>query len=331
MAEPSISGGVEPHIQQFAEIYGLTVDVARRVVEGELTLEDAVEGQAPETETPVEPPPAAAPAPPEPPHRFPDVSSGTNRRRVASFDPAFRPAVEAGLLTVQQAVERGERQAFAARLSRKHGIPLGQALKVADNRARLAEVVQKQRSARKRAARPAAGRPRKSRSSRARRSVQVAVISLSLLGVAAAGFWGVGRWKAEERQARQMAERFAQAPPGAAEEPATRPDPEDLMNRLVEIDKNEMGMLASVVGPDPRAVLHAYCGAVPGLKPLGLADTVPAFTGSRLGVFHDLSSAEQKSIVIRRDTRTGQWRAGDGTHPISPRVEQRPLRLHPSR
>lgn len=342
MAEPSIQGGVEPHIQQFAEIYDLPVEVARRVVEGELTLEDAVEGHFAEPALPEPADPAGPAAVPEPPVALPSAEGpAAGRARVANYDPAFRAAVKAGRLTVQQAVERGDRQAFATRLANRHGIPMAQALKIADNRVRLAEVLQKQREveervrARARAARKNTPRSRRARSRRARR-IQMVVMSLSLVGVVLAGFWGLDRWRDEQKDARMMAERFATPPAstGATQVGEPRPDPAtptDMISRLVDIEKNDQGMLARVVGPDPRAVLNAYCGAVPGFQPLGLTDTVPPFTGARLGVFRDLSTAEQKSIVIRRDHRSGQWRTGDGSGPITPRVEKRPLDLHPTR
>ena len=163
MAEPSMLGGVEPHIQQFAEIYDLPYEVARRVVEGELTLEDAVEAQFSEqamAESPaVQAETVEIPEPPPAPTVVVEplaavrsaASPARGGKRVANFDPGFRTAVDRGWLTVQQAVQRGNREAFATRLSRRHGIPMAQALKIADNRVRLAEVLRKKHRARARA------------------------------------------------------------------------------------------------------------------------------------------------------------------------------------
>ena len=60
-------------------------------------------------------------------------------KRAPSYDARFRPAVEAGFLTVRQAIQRGNRRAFAARIAQRHGLPLKVAFEVADNRISLRE------------------------------------------------------------------------------------------------------------------------------------------------------------------------------------------------
>ncbi len=54
-----------------------------------------------------------------------------------SFDPAFVDTVKAGHLTPDQAMQRGNRQAFAESLVTQHRLPLEPALAVADNRTPL--------------------------------------------------------------------------------------------------------------------------------------------------------------------------------------------------
>lgn len=257
-------------------------------------------------------------------------------RRVANFDPAFRPAVAAGCLTVQQAVQRGNRQAYATRLARKHGISMARALDVADNRMRLGEVVRLAEEARAAAAR----RPRRptataSKAARRRPGVrpwQVAVMVVSLAGLAVAGRVGVARWNAEKEASRQVgALAAATAERSAAAEPSETPDPAKVAAHNVDVEKNGMGMISRIAGPDPQSVLNAYCGAFAGLQPVGLADTVPPFNGSRLGVFRDLNEPGEHSILIRHDQRSGRWRAGDGANPITPRPVEWPVKLHATR
>ena len=53
------------------------------------------------------------------------------------YDHAFVDAVKAGHLTLEQAMRRGNRHAFAKSLAEQHRLPLEQALAVADNRTPL--------------------------------------------------------------------------------------------------------------------------------------------------------------------------------------------------
>ena len=72
----------------------------------------------------------------------PRAASATDAPAVElAFDPAFEPAVEQGHLTPKQAIERGDRQAFAARLATRHDLPLELAYEVADNRITVREAL----------------------------------------------------------------------------------------------------------------------------------------------------------------------------------------------
>src|SRR5260221_2009063 len=73
----------------------------------------------------------AAPAPPTPRASVKDSAAGTATRatspsemqREVAYDPGFASAVAAGSLTVQQAIERGDRRALSARLAQRHRLP----------------------------------------------------------------------------------------------------------------------------------------------------------------------------------------------------------------
>jgi hypothetical protein len=62
----------------------------------------------------------------------------TEERRLP-YDRKFYPAVVDGVLTAQQAIARGNRQAMAERVVREHGLPLELALWVTDNRITIAD------------------------------------------------------------------------------------------------------------------------------------------------------------------------------------------------
>src|SRR5262245_46442494 len=74
-----------------------------------------------------------------------DQVTATTVKRV-EYDPGFRRAVALGFLTVRQAVERGSRQHFVARIVKRHGLSARRALLVAYNRVSLARAVRLQQS-----------------------------------------------------------------------------------------------------------------------------------------------------------------------------------------
>ncbi len=59
----------------------------------------------------------------------------------AMYDPGFGSAVAAGFLTVEQAVMRGDRVFWALRIAQKHGLSMGVAFMIADNKVRLDEAL----------------------------------------------------------------------------------------------------------------------------------------------------------------------------------------------
>jgi len=59
------------------------------------------------------------------------------------YDRNFEPAIREGLLSVQEAVRRGNRQAYAEQLGRRYYLSTELAFEVTDNRTRLFDVLQK--------------------------------------------------------------------------------------------------------------------------------------------------------------------------------------------
>jgi hypothetical protein len=256
-------------------------------------------------------------------------------KRAPNFDPGFRPAVEEGYLTVQQAVQRGNRRVLATRLQQRHGISEHQALLVADNRVSIGEIMQEReaaaaaapaspkvaRAAATRTAAPSTGKPR------AGRARMVVSLLLILAGTGAVGLLGWNRWQQQVDQSRAVAHaesvreaRQAENRMEASPEPAPA-DPKTAVRRGTEVLTNEFGQVTRVSAPDPRSALESYCAAVPGLDPLGVEDAPGAATGVRLGILRDMGRPQHHlAIRLKRDHRTGRWGAGDGTTPLEPTV-----------
>jgi hypothetical protein len=253
---------------------------------------------------------AASPAKPVHPDRLPTLPD---------FDLKFAKALTEGHLTLQQAMTRGNRDAFAARLMRRHGLSEDVAYQVTDNRVSLREAMrqkeeQDEESAKAAALIPAASKPRRAPASRAQKLV---VFGLAALGVSAV-IWTTwsGRSVEEHRPARQPNEASAQSTTSESE---TTPVPvldveSDAPSGRTQVRKDEAGRVLEVNGPDPFSVLAAYCEAAPadlGLAPIEITNTVPRFRHARLGTFMDFAALDSAyAIRIRKDWRTGRWIAG---------------------
>ena len=61
--------------------------------------------------------------------------------KTLSYDPGFEPAVREGFLSRREAMARGNRNAFAEDLARRHRLPLDLAWQVADQRVHLHQVM----------------------------------------------------------------------------------------------------------------------------------------------------------------------------------------------
>jgi hypothetical protein len=313
--------------EELAELsanHGLPKHLAEMVLDGRLTVEAALaqtEAVGRRVDEAVDLPLSPEPAPSGVTVRT------TGSRRGPNYDPGFRPAVAKGYLTVQQAVQRGNRDALARRLQQRHGLSQREALRVADNRISIHEMLQQRESRPAPATRRGRAAPaRKSKKKRKRRTgLMVAWLLLILAATSAAALVGWNRWqkqvartRAQARPAPVAATQPEAAPESAAAEtpavssvtPATPPGSEVLTD--------EDGRVTRVTGPDPRAVLDAYCASVAGLDPIGLEEGA-GISGFRIGLLNDLSQPGKRfSIRIRRDNRSGRWLVGDGSAPVDP-------------
>jgi hypothetical protein len=249
---------------------------------------------------------------------------------VPDFDLGYGKAIARGHLTVQQAMTRGDRDAFASRLMRAHGLARDLAYRVADNCVGLRQALElKQREEEEQAATATA----EAKVAAPRRSPGSRVSRWAVIGLAAAGLsvmiWNV--WSSQlvaERTPVLQRSDASPAPgvPGPASPPPSAAGSDPLI-AATEVRTDETGQVLEVVGPDPATVLVTYCEASPsilGLAPLEITSTVPRFRNARLGVFRDVGAVDSlRSIRIRKDARTGRWVAGgSGDTPI--RVSQAP-------
>jgi hypothetical protein len=233
------------------------------------------------------------------------------------YDPAFAKAVAHGYLSVQQAIERGERGRYVKRLIERHGISESLALMVADNKTSLTMALRKDREEVAEILRP----------------MQVTVWKKALgaaiagLAVVAVGIYGINVWRGIEKESRKV-EEWAETVSSKAEkerkaeiEAQVKEPPRTVPKRRVRIVRDDEGRMLEIEGPDPSSILLAYCANQdPDGRYLPLELTVPnpPFPGQKLGVFtdeHDLG--KRYAITIRRTIKGRRWIASGGDQPIS--------------
>jgi hypothetical protein len=233
-------------------------------------------------------------------------------------DPAFDDAVRQGYLSVQQAIERGERAKYAQRLIDRHGLTGSLAYLVADNRVSLSSALQKDREEVAEILRPV------------KRAIwkNATIAVMAVLAVVAVGIYGIrvsSRIGAENRKVEAWAETALEKQTKAREAESRKADRPagNVPTRRVRMLKDDFGRLVEILGPDPSSVLLAYCAKrFPGssrLRAIELTSGIPPRSGSRLGVFEDRQELGKRfAIKIRREINGSHWVAGDGLRPIDP-------------
>ena len=285
--------------------------------------------ESPEPEAAVAEPVVAEPLPEEPASGPTEPAPGTTPQQgspdeaapprggsvVPEVDPGFAPAIRAGRLTKIQAIERGNRKLFAARLVQRHGLSRRLAFLVADNRLSLGQARRRNEESRRAKILPT-GVTR----------VQASLAGALALVAVVALIWHFG-WKAQavERSTVPVAttsepaatDRSEATPAISHGEPTTR---RERLAASTDARRDEAGELVEVSGPDPSSVLITYCDKVsegPAMEPIELASMRVGIQDSRLGVFRDPADWDTLQMIrIRRDRQTGRWVAGDGKRPI---------------
>jgi len=284
--------------------------VAEPVVAKPVVAKPAVAGPLPEKRATEQTEPAPEMTPQE---DSPDQSKPPRGESfVPEVDPGFVPAIRAGHMTKVQAIERGNRKLFAARLVQRHGLSRRLAFLVADNRLSLGLARRRNEESRRSKILPT-GVTR----------VQASLVGALALVALVALVWHFG-WKAQavERSSAPFATTSepteVEATPAVGHvEPTTR---RAVLRASTDARRDEDGDLVEVSGPDPSSVLITYCDKVsdgPAMEPIELASMRAGIQDSRLGVFRNPASWDTLQMIrIRRDRQTGRWVAGDGKRPI---------------
>ena len=242
---------------------------------------------------------------------------GGSAASALEYDPAFAEAVAQGYLSVQQAIERGERGRYVKRLIERHGISESLALMVADNKTSLTMALRKDREEVAEILRPM-------RVAVWKKALGAAIAGLAVMAV---GIYGISVWGDIEKETRKVEEwaetvstkaekeRKAEIDAQAKEPPRTVP------HRRVRILRDDEGRMLEIVGPDPSSILLAYCSnqeQQDRYRPLELTIPDLPFPGTKLGVFTDEADLGKRyAIKIRRTIKGRRWVAGDGQQPIS--------------
>jgi hypothetical protein len=246
-----------------------------------------------------------------------EIPSAAN---VIEYDPAFADAVAHGYLSTQQAIERGDRTKFAKRAAELHGLSESLAFMVADNKISVTTAIHKSREEVAAVLRPAKVRTWK-------RALVAAVGALVLVAV---GIYSLHLWSGIEEKNRK-AEEWTETVTAKIEknrepEPRGRLErlPGEVPKRRVRIQKDTEGRVIEIVGPDPSSVLLAYCAnqePAERFHAIELTAAVPAYPGTKLGVFEDGAEIGKRyAIRIRRTINGRRWVAGDGEKPIAATV-----------
>jgi len=239
------------------------------------------------------------------------------------IDPGFQAAIKAGQMTHDQAMTRGDRKAFAARLVKRHRMSRGLALQVADNRISLGQALRRIKEAKE----ARAARPRQGSTSRRAGVTRAQVFFVGVVGLLAVAalvwhFWSnrlaVERSPVAATQASPV-EQHSSGPTTSPGEPAP-PDRQSVLQAATQVRRDAEDNVVEVRGPDPVSVLTSFCDAAsvgPGREPIEITSTIPPSQNTRLGLFRDFASMESAWMIrIRKDAQTGRWVAGNGLHPV---------------
>jgi hypothetical protein len=227
------------------------------------------------------------------------------------YDRNFEPAIREGLLSVQEALRRGNRNAYAEDLSRRYLLSTELALEVTDNRARLFDVLQKTGQI------PGHPAPRKGTDG----VVKLQLVTLLFGSLVLGGLFGVQQWQRQGDIARRVERASLSAPaPVPAPRAHTPSAPAAVLDETrMSIERDELGRVTKISAGHPADVLAAFCSAARGVTCVTkeIRPSEPRFPGRRMGYLTVAHTAEDSRVVpIRRDHRSGRWYAGTGLGPI---------------
>lgn len=226
------------------------------------------------------------------------------------YDKGFNESIDDGFMTVQQAVERRDRVLYASTLAQKHGLSMGLAFLVTDNRMHLADALAQQ-------AGDASPAVEKSQSTRTLWNIVEVGVAVVIVAVAMLMIFRPS--PASPELARASA---ATAPISRAARPDRQgsQQPPSKLPEAVVVKTDLQGRVVEVSGPDPKTVLVGLCAQSEfsrTLTPIALAPAVPPSAGDRMGLLRDMNDLSvARYVAIHRDLRTGRWFTGDGLNPL---------------
>lgn len=227
----------------------------------------------------------------------------------AHYDRNFEPAILEGLLSVQEAVRRGNRNAYAESLSRRYYLSADLALEVADNRTRLVDILRTTGQI------PGHPVPRSERHGPARLQLVTMLIGIFTL----TGLFSVHQWHHQGEIARRVERISLEAQTPAPREHASAAPVVAFEKSRMSIERDAQGRITQVSAGRPADVLAAFCTATRDVTCVTkeIRPSEPRFPGRRLGYLTVAHTAEESRVVpIRRDQRSGRWFAGTGLGPI---------------
>jgi hypothetical protein len=230
------------------------------------------------------------------------------------YDRGFEQAVEDGCLTPQQAVERGNREAFARRIKTKHGLSERLAYAVADNRMTVLAALREQSNLLQPAV-VADVRSGLAWQSWAKRGIAATAIALVGTGV---WVWRATQGSDEAASGLLLPRDRTMQTTAAPNDPAARTQ---VLRAATQVGLDARGRVLRIEGPDPRSVAIAFgeaAGPARRLQVLGVAPSSPPDPRSRLAVLRDLDRRSYHTLPIRQETESRRWVAGNGMTPIRP-------------
>lgn len=249
----------------------------------------------------------------------PSEVTASSEAQVTAFDPGYCEAIEHGYLTFQQAVERGDRIAFATEISERYNLPMDLAFMVTDSVIQLDEA--RRRNA---VAARSSYAPQPTAAAAASRPSPLAAVLL--LGLVVLCGWGLLSWRSGGADTRRTAGSGSGQPGSSAARdgssdayspPASSQTPS---SGKVEILLDESGAMTQVSGPNPTDVLETFCSHPWNQSRYAFRSIAPGVVpsaGERIGLVLDRDRNATMSILISRDARTRRWRMGSGQGPIT--------------
>jgi hypothetical protein len=232
------------------------------------------------------------------------------QHRRLRYDRAFESAIREGYLTAEQARQRNNRQAYANALCQRYGLTMSLALKIADNRTQLSDVLRRRAEPPNRSMVSTPGI-----SLSPRRVVWIVpVVAAMLLGLAGLTAY---LWHRQVETARQLEQRSMVR---AVRRNAAPPPVSAVVTPRVEVERDANDRVTRMTAAKPEQVMDAICDQV---APSGfcatreIAQIIAGFPDIKIGRFTDATDLSKTwTVRLRRDRRSRRWSAGDGQRPL---------------